>query len=590
MICVWQENEYKSICGYLKEITNCQGYRYNKAVQSQCMLTCTGEGDDILTTAPYIHKVSIGRCPEGQVCKVRCSGHDGCKSMIFEGTFEKIECGATRSEGHACRGTQFRGNVKNIICDNHSCRGAKFNAVSEITTCGDHSCSTAEFSGNSMSIVCGDHACDDVTVSGKYQQFRGGQYCCGSSHFKDVGEMGATTHMFFGDRTLSGSPTMTFSPGASVHIACTVSTYDRATEARVYRVGEGCERSGLKALLPESLSALTHMNAVKITGFKGPTYPNVLEGIIWPPHECTNQPATSWLCPKLGSCAVLPHDCKKDELPRVPYYHNVDMGHGAHLCLFSGSITVTAPEAGEEIVLSEIASDCSAGQDGYRTAANVNVDGAQQWITSTRPSEFELVVRGSNLKLAARSSPFASKAVKVSLDGVVIGSGEPLPMCRTQSGKSPCQINRNPVDLDQSMGTGLAAESIVGEHNLLVMGNSIQDRSCLLQGVVLFSPIDNVATVMVCCCDPTAEIIFAQAYLDPNYRDPRSSSPLCFPANYSQLSLKLLCLNRSAGRCCRCCSLAASWRTSLRQLHRMWQYNWSHMAGSLLLGMRQAIK
>ena len=93
--------------------------------------------------------------------------------MIFEGTFEKIECGPTSSDGHACSTVQFRGNIKNLICDNHSCSGAqfqgninniicaehscsgaKFNAVSEITTCGDHSCSRAEFLCGRFPIPC----------------------------------------------------------------------------------------------------------------------------------------------------------------------------------------------------------------------------------------------------------------------------------------------------------------------------------------------------------------------------------------------------------------------------------------------------
>ena len=51
------------------------------------------------------------------------------------------------------------------------------------------------------------------------------------------------------------------------------------------------------------------------------------------------------------------------------------------------------------------------------------------------------------------------------------------------------------------------------EHHLLAMGTSLQTRTCALQGVVRFTSIGGEAV----------------AQLDPNYRDPTTGQPLCFP-------------------------------------------------------------
>ena len=57
--------------------------------------------------------------------------------------------------------------------------------------------------------------------------------------------------------------------------------------------------------------------------------------------------------------------------------------------------------------------------------------------------------------------------------------------------------------------------SIINKHNLAVMGKDIDSRTCVLRGVVKFTSDGNSAT----------------AWLDPNYRDPATEMPLCFPVS-----------------------------------------------------------
>ena len=57
--------------------------------------------------------------------------------------------------------------------------------------------------------------------------------------------------------------------------------------------------------------------------------------------------------------------------------------------------------------------------------------------------------------------------------------------------------------------------SIINKHNLAVMGKDIDSRTCVLRGVVKFTSDGSTAT----------------AWLDPNYRDPATEMPLCFPVS-----------------------------------------------------------
>merc|ERR1711977_290366 len=57
--------------------------------------------------------------------------------------------------------------------------------------------------------------------------------------------------------------------------------------------------------------------------------------------------------------------------------------------------------------------------------------------------------------------------------------------------------------------------SIVSRKNLAVMGQDMDSRTCVLRGVVKFTSDGGTAT----------------AWLDPNYRDPATEMPLCFPVS-----------------------------------------------------------
>ena len=57
--------------------------------------------------------------------------------------------------------------------------------------------------------------------------------------------------------------------------------------------------------------------------------------------------------------------------------------------------------------------------------------------------------------------------------------------------------------------------SIVSRKSLAVMGQDMDSRTCALRGVVKFISDGSTAT----------------AWLDPNYRDPATEMPLCFPVS-----------------------------------------------------------
>jgi len=77
--------------------------------------------------------------------------------------------------------------------------------------------------------------------------------------------------------------------------------------------------------------------------------------------------------------------------------------------------------------------------------------------------------------------------------------------CERQTGM-PGWINTTSIE-------GIATSSVVSSHNIVVMGNSLQARTCSLHGVVKFTSIKGVAT----------------AQLDPNLREPSTKNPLCSP-------------------------------------------------------------
>jgi len=73
-----------------------------------------------------------------------------------------------------------------------------------------------------------------------------------------------------------------------------------------------------------------------------------------------------------------------------------------------------------------------------------------------------------------------------------------------------CRLVRNQVDTTQP---GFAPKSILKPTNMLVMGTDVATRTCVLRGVVKFTSIGSTAI----------------AFLDPNYRDPTTRMPFCFP-------------------------------------------------------------
>jgi len=73
-----------------------------------------------------------------------------------------------------------------------------------------------------------------------------------------------------------------------------------------------------------------------------------------------------------------------------------------------------------------------------------------------------------------------------------------------------CRLIRNQVDTSQP---GFALKSVLKPANMVIMGTDVATRTCVLRGVVKFTSIDSTAI----------------AFLDPNYRDPTTRMPFCFP-------------------------------------------------------------
>jgi len=73
-----------------------------------------------------------------------------------------------------------------------------------------------------------------------------------------------------------------------------------------------------------------------------------------------------------------------------------------------------------------------------------------------------------------------------------------------------CRLVQNQVDTAQS---GFALKSVLKPTNMLIMGADVANRTCVLRGVVKFTSIGSTAV----------------AFFDPNYRDPTTRMPFCFP-------------------------------------------------------------
>jgi len=79
-----------------------------------------------------------------------------------------------------------------------------------------------------------------------------------------------------------------------------------------------------------------------------------------------------------------------------------------------------------------------------------------------------------------------------------------------------CKVTGLPVNTTQQPGEGFPIQGIVGLSSMLVMGDDIQGRTCVLHGVARFGSIDGSAPI---------------AQLDPNLKDQRNgaSIALCAP-------------------------------------------------------------
>jgi len=73
-----------------------------------------------------------------------------------------------------------------------------------------------------------------------------------------------------------------------------------------------------------------------------------------------------------------------------------------------------------------------------------------------------------------------------------------------------CRLVQNQVNTSQP---GFALKSVLKPANMVIMGKSFATRTCVLRGVVKFTSVDSTAI----------------AFLDPNYRDPTTRMPFCFP-------------------------------------------------------------
>merc|ERR1712166_269087 len=73
-----------------------------------------------------------------------------------------------------------------------------------------------------------------------------------------------------------------------------------------------------------------------------------------------------------------------------------------------------------------------------------------------------------------------------------------------------CRLVKNQVITSQP---GFAPKSVLKPSNMVIMGTNVASRTCVLRGVVKFTSINSTAI----------------AFLDPNYRDPTTRMPFCFP-------------------------------------------------------------
>ena len=252
------------------------------------------------------------------------------------------------------------------------------------------------------------------------------------------------------------------------------------------------------------------------------------------------------------------------------------MGSGT-MCVLSGTIKATWGAADSQTI-GQLDPECTKGYtEGFQVIASVKMEGKQVWVQSGAAASFQLFLRGkghSELAIWTSLEGIEGKAVTVNLDGITLASGSGPKQClpsqvlgdrrrRSRGNKSRdrksaqdaprikelknklskasqagwlagwlaakdtkpsvspteqttgsdfdgCRLVQNQVNTSQP---GFALKSVLKPANMVIMGKSFATRTCVLRGVVKFTSVDSTAI----------------AFLDPNYRDPTTRMPFCFP-------------------------------------------------------------
>lgn len=82
-------------------------------------------------------------------------------------------------------------------------------------------------------------------------------------------------------------------------------------------------------------------------------------------------------------------------------------------------------------------------------------------------------------------------------------------------GITGCNLEYNAVNITQP---GFAKQSILNESNVIIMGSEMELRTCLLRGVARFTATK----------EENGDVV-AIAHMNPNFRDPETKMPFCFP-------------------------------------------------------------
>jgi len=107
------------------------------------------------------------------------------------------------------------------------------------------------------------------------------------------------------------------------------------------------------------------------------------------------------------------------------YYHTLSLGDQTTICVLSGSID-TAWNSGQQTkIITTLPTECTRSYSGrFWVAANVELNGQQQWIDGTKPAMWQLtLVEGRKLALWTKVPPRSSGTkIRLSLSGVALVS------------------------------------------------------------------------------------------------------------------------------------------------------------------------